>query len=415
MNRVRGPFNVSLPAQAAGVAALADEAHAERARSAQPRPGCPGSSASWLASACASIRASATFVLVEFPAAPGRDAAAANAHLEAEGIDPAPDGRLRPARLPADQHRPGGGEPPPGRGAGRLRRRAAARMTPFRRVAMMGIGLINGSLAAGAAARGCGRRDRGLRPPGADAGAARARAGPVRPRRGRPGRRRALVPTSSCWACRRPRSAPFAAAMRPGLPADAIVTDVSSIKAQIVRDVVPHLPTPSLFVPGHPVAGTEHSGPDAAFATLFERRRCILTPIEDTDPLAVERVRAHVGAGGLDRRRDDARAPRPGAGDHLAPAAPDRLHHRRHRGRPRGRGAHRGVQVRRRRLHRLHPHRRLRPDHVARRAARQPRGGARDARPVHRGSWWRCSAPSAGARARRCSSCSSARARSAAA
>ena len=80
--------------------------------------------------------------------------------------------------------------------------------------------------------------------------------------------------------------------MRPGLPADAIVTDVSSIKAQVVRDVVPHLPTPSLFVPGHPVAGTEHSGPDAAFATLFERRRCILTPIEDTDPLAVERVRA---------------------------------------------------------------------------------------------------------------------------
>jgi cyclohexadieny/prephenate dehydrogenase len=81
------------------------------------------------------------------------------------------------------------------------------------------------------------------------------------------------------------------AAMRAGLPEDAIVTDVSSIKAQVVRDVVPHLPTPSLFVPGHPVAGTEHSGPDAAFATLFERRRCILTPIEDTDPVAVERVR----------------------------------------------------------------------------------------------------------------------------
>ena len=59
-----------------------------------------------------------------------------------------------------------------------------------------------------------------------------------------------------------------------------------------MRDVVPHLPTPSLFVPGHPVAGTEHSGPAAAFATLFERRRCILTPIEDTDPMAVERVRA---------------------------------------------------------------------------------------------------------------------------
>ena len=79
--------------------------------------------------------------------------------------------------------------------------------------------------------------------------------------------------------------------MRQGLSAEAIVTDVSSIKAQVVRDVAPHLPDPSRFVPGHPVAGTEHSGPDAAFATLFERRRCILTPIEDTDPLAVERIR----------------------------------------------------------------------------------------------------------------------------
>ena len=163
-------------------------------------------------------------------------------------------------------------------------------MTPFRRVAMLGIGLINGSLAAvlrREAAAGeivaCARQEQTR--------ARAARAGPVRPRRGRPGRgRRGAdlvvlgVPPAAVGA--------VAAAMRPGLPADAIVTDVSSIKAQVVRDVVPHLPTPSLFVPGHPVAGTEHSGPDAAFATLFERRRCILTPIEDTDPLAVERVRA---------------------------------------------------------------------------------------------------------------------------
>ena len=84
---------------------------------------------------------------------------------------------------------------------------------------------------------------------------------------------------------------PVTAAMAPGLRADAIVTDVSSIKAQIVRDVIPHLPAPALFVPGHPVAGTEHSGPDAAFDTLFENRRCILTPIEDTDPTAVRRVK----------------------------------------------------------------------------------------------------------------------------
>jgi cyclohexadieny/prephenate dehydrogenase len=58
------------------------------------------------------------------------------------------------------------------------------------------------------------------------------------------------------------------------------------------------LPNPQLFVPGHPVAGTEHSGPEAAFDTLFERRRCILTPIEDTDPAAVQRIRTMWEAAG---------------------------------------------------------------------------------------------------------------------
>jgi cyclohexadieny/prephenate dehydrogenase len=83
-----------------------------------------------------------------------------------------------------------------------------------------------------------------------------------------------------------------ARAMRPGLTAAAIVTDVGSVKAQIVRDVVPHLPDRRRFVPGHPVAGTEHSGPDAAFDSLFQNRRCVLTPIEDTDAAAVVQVRA---------------------------------------------------------------------------------------------------------------------------
>jgi cyclohexadieny/prephenate dehydrogenase len=163
-------------------------------------------------------------------------------------------------------------------------------MTPFRRVAMLGIGLINGSLAAvlrREAAAGeivAWARQEGTRARARELGLCdRAEADPAQAVAGAD-----LVvlgvPPAAVGA--------LAEAMRPGLPADAIVTDVSSIKAQLVRDVVPHLPTPSLFVPGHPVAGTEHSGPDAAFATLFERRRCILTPIEDTDPLAVERVRA---------------------------------------------------------------------------------------------------------------------------
>lgn len=83
-----------------------------------------------------------------------------------------------------------------------------------------------------------------------------------------------------------------AAAMAPGLAGGTLVTDVGSVKAGIVAQVKPHLPDLARFVPGHPVAGTEHSGPDAAFASLFERRRCILTPLPESDPEAVATVRA---------------------------------------------------------------------------------------------------------------------------
>jgi cyclohexadieny/prephenate dehydrogenase len=162
-------------------------------------------------------------------------------------------------------------------------------MKAFERVAMLGIGLINGSLAAVLRRQGAAgeivadARQEQTRARAVELGLCdRAEADPA-----------AAVAGADLVVLGVPPAAvgAVAAAMRPGLSAEAIVTDVSSIKAQVVRDVVPHLPAPSRFVPGHPVAGTEHSGPDAAFATLFERRRCILTPIEDTDPLAVERVR----------------------------------------------------------------------------------------------------------------------------
>ena len=72
----------------------------------------------------------------------------------------------------------------------------------------------------------------------------------------------------------------------------AIVSDVGSVKASIVRDMGPHLPDTVHFVPAHPVAGTEHSGPDAGFAELFENRWCILTPPPGTDPQAIEKLAA---------------------------------------------------------------------------------------------------------------------------
>ncbi|MGO4389373.1 prephenate/arogenate dehydrogenase family protein [Microvirga sp. 2YAF29] len=89
-----------------------------------------------------------------------------------------------------------------------------------------------------------------------------------------------------------------AQAMAPGLKAGCIVSDVGSVKASVVAQVQPHLPAGVHFVPAHPVAGTEHSGPDAGFSTLFHNRWCILTPPEGTDAAAVERVQAFWSAMG---------------------------------------------------------------------------------------------------------------------
>ena len=82
-----------------------------------------------------------------------------------------------------------------------------------------------------------------------------------------------------------------AAAIAEDLPPEAIVSDVGGAKVSVgaaIREALPN----ATIVPGHPVAGTEHSGPDAGFATLFKGRWCILTPDGDTDPAAVMRVSA---------------------------------------------------------------------------------------------------------------------------
>jgi len=76
----------------------------------------------------------------------------------------------------------------------------------------------------------------------------------------------------------------------PHLEPGAIVSDVGSVKVQVMRDMSPHLPAAVHFVPAHPVAGTEYSGPDAGFAELFINRWCILTPPERAEAAAVERL-----------------------------------------------------------------------------------------------------------------------------
>ena len=75
------------------------------------------------------------------------------------------------------------------------------------------------------------------------------------------------------------------------LSADAIVTDVGSVKGSVVADVAPYIPDGVHFVPGHPIAGTENSGPEAGFAELFDGRWCLLTPLPQTDRAAVEKLR----------------------------------------------------------------------------------------------------------------------------
>ena len=83
----------------------------------------------------------------------------------------------------------------------------------------------------------------------------------------------------------------IAAAIGPALKPGAIVSDVGSVKQAVIRDVGPHLPADVHLVPAHPVAGTEHSGPEAGFPELFQGRWCILTPTAGTDALAIDRVK----------------------------------------------------------------------------------------------------------------------------
>ncbi len=84
----------------------------------------------------------------------------------------------------------------------------------------------------------------------------------------------------------------IARSIAPRLKPGAIVSDVGSVKGPAIRDLPPHLPDSVHLVPGHPVAGTENSGPASGFETLFEGRWCILTPPPGTDEGAIDKVAA---------------------------------------------------------------------------------------------------------------------------
>jgi cyclohexadieny/prephenate dehydrogenase len=160
----------------------------------------------------------------------------------------------------------------------------------FERLALIGIGLIGSSIARAARARGVVKSI-----------AASARTAATRKRAAELGLADDVFETNAeaakgadlvivcvpVGAC-----GPVAAEIGPVLKPGAIVSDVGSVKGAILRDMAQHLPKGVHFIPAHPVAGTEHSGPDAGFAELFDNRWCILTPPKDADAGAVERLKA---------------------------------------------------------------------------------------------------------------------------
>ncbi|KGJ04161.1 prephenate dehydrogenase [Paracoccus halophilus] len=92
----------------------------------------------------------------------------------------------------------------------------------------------------------------------------------------------------------------------PHLMPGATLTDVGSVKQAVIEAVLPHVPQDVHFIPGHPLAGTEHSGPRSGFAGLFRQRWWLLTPPEGTDPGAVERLAGLIRAMGANVEQMDA-------------------------------------------------------------------------------------------------------------
>jgi len=82
-----------------------------------------------------------------------------------------------------------------------------------------------------------------------------------------------------------------AAEMKEHLSPGATVSDVGSVKRDVIQSVGPHIPDGVHFIPAHPVAGTEHSGPESGFAELFDNRWCLIVPVAGTDPEATARLR----------------------------------------------------------------------------------------------------------------------------
>jgi histidinol-phosphate aminotransferase len=218
--------------------------------------------------------------------------------------DPAPRGGLRPARAPA-HHGGNRGRGEGGAGfAGPLR---GGEMTEplFDKIALIGIGLIGGSIALEARKRGLARSIvAATRSPETAALANRLKlADHCGTDLAEACKDADLVivctPVGACGAATKA----IASSLKPG----CIVSDVGSVKQTVIADMAPHIPKGVHFVPAHPVAGTENSGPEAALLDLFQGRWCILTPLPDSDEAAVARLEAFWTGLGSQVERIDAK------------------------------------------------------------------------------------------------------------
>ena len=289
VNRIRGPFNVSTPAMLAAVAAIEDTAHVQmsKAFTEQWR--------NWLTEEIGKTRAEGDaergeFRADPFPADEGQDLGRRRRVPDQARPGAAGAEQLRPPPFATHDHRHRGGQSPRRRGLARLHGGQMNATPIFRRIALIGFGLIGGSIARAARAQGL-----------ASEIVTTARSEKTRARVAELGIVDRVLETNAeavkdadlvilcipVGAC-----GPVAQEIAPFLKPGAIVSDVGSVKGAIVREMAPHLPQSVHFVPAHPVAGTEHSGPDSGFAELFINRWCILTPPDGTDPMAVETLRA---------------------------------------------------------------------------------------------------------------------------
>jgi cyclohexadieny/prephenate dehydrogenase len=159
---------------------------------------------------------------------------------------------------------------------------------PFQRVALIGLGLIGSSIARGVKQLGLAKElvatdaSPDVRARAAEIGLADRIAADNAEAVNDADLVIACVPVGACGDVAKS----IAAHLLPG----AIVSDVGSVKGTVLREMAEHLPDNVHFIPAHPVAGTENSGPDSGFAELFINRWCILTPPANADAAAIERL-----------------------------------------------------------------------------------------------------------------------------